>query len=545
MGTATINEWRYYKSGGTSWTASGSPTSTTLYAGGSYIACIKFTTQSGGYVSNNVKICLNVVRMSGGSTSTSLYCKIGTTAPSTTPQNPYTDSAIGALGSYTTMSCSNITYNSQQFTHTFNFSQLQPGKTYYLWIYGGNGVQLYAHSYYNAVMYGETSPFAPSSVTRATSYHGFYSGSVSFSVTSKSSAYAFIKPDGGSAYYKKTTSGITSGSIIVDQDTSTTALSKTYYLTMIPGYSQSSYSGSVSAYTTIHAPRYAFKAYVNSSSPIEIDSYNYSTPKPTSVPSGYSFQGWSSSASSYTVSYSGSSWSTSFDNVTRYAVFYKAATTSCTLNIEGTTKTASKQSKNYIYGTGTSTTAGSPTYTNCTNPTHSGYDFLGWSTSSSSVSTTYDDPQEALDAGYSGTLYAVFYRELPGTTVTLNANGGSMSYTTAEKIITPIYLYGDGDARGGNTSYHPSSSVVPTRSGCTFLGWSTSSSATYVSYDSTIEALDTGYSGTLYAVWEQNGGVRIFTSSTSSSLYAVYICSGGSWGYYAPYVYDGGWKPVG
>lgn len=458
MGTATINGWRYYQSGGTTWTASGSPTSTTLYAGGSYIACITFTTQSGGYVSNNVKICLNVVRMSGGSTSTSLYCKIGTKAPTTTPQSPYNDTAVGRLGDWTTMNCSGITYNSQQFTHTFNFSELQPGKTYYLWIYGGNGVQLYAHSYYNAIMYGEVSPFAPSSVTRATNYHGFYSGNVSFSVKSSSSAYPFVKPVGGSAFYKKSDSAITSGDIIIDQDTSTTDLVKTYYLTMIPGYSQSSYSGSASSYIPIYAPRFAFKLYDRSSSPIEITSADYNTLPSRSAPSGYTFLGYSSSSTSTSIANSGgASWSTSLDNVTRYAVYRKDASS---------------------------------------------------------------------------------------RSVTLNSNGGSQN-VTATISIAAAYIYGTGTSSGGGTTY-TNGSYIPTRAGYKFIGWGSTASQTTSTYSSAQAALDVGYTGTLYAVWQQDSGVRVFTSSNVSSLYAVYIYNGSSWDYYIPYVHNGSsWQEMG
>lgn len=458
MGTATINEWRYYKSGGTQWTTSGSPTSTTLYAGGSYIACIKFTTKSGGYVSNNVKICLNVVRMSGGSTSTNLYCKIGTKAPTTTPQNPYTDSAIGTLGRYTTMSCSGITYNSQQFIHTFDFSQLQPGKTYYLWIYGGNGVQLYAHSYYNAVMYGETSPFAPASVSRETSYHGFYSGSVSFSVTSSTAAYPFVAPVGGSTFYKKSDSAITSGSIIVDQDTSTTDLVKVYYLTMIPGFSQAAYSGSVVGYLPIYAPRFAFKLYDRSSSPVEITSADYNTLPSRDAPSGYSFLGYSSNSSSTSITNSsGASWSASLDNVTRYAVYRKDASSK---------------------------------------------------------------------------------------SITLNANGGS-SNVTATMSIAAAYIYGTGATSGGDVTY-TNGSYTPSRTGYKFLGWGKTVSQTTSTYSSAQAALDAGYTGTLYAVWQQNSGARVFTSASSSSLYIAYVYNGSSWDYYIPYVHNGSsWQEMG
>lgn len=547
------NSWTSVSSGGTyAFGRSGT---------GHWVTILQFKVPTG--VSNITGITLYVNSYStvgnGYTTQAKLNSATPNNATTTTPAQWLNHTALSTSTTYTgqNYSSNGSTLKTVSYTFSSGLSSLTAGKTFFIWIYGTSASSYSEGKYTSASPYinitystGSTTPTTPTvvtpSVTRSTTYRGFYSTSQNYAFRSSTAGYVYAKTSSESAYQKMTQSKTTSVTVSFPQDTSTTSLYKTYYGTVVTNdYSSSTYSGSLS-HTTFYVPRFAFQAYSGSPTAFEIDSYNYATPKPEQIPVGYTFQGWATSSSSYTVDYSGASWSPDYDGRVRYAVFKKTtAAASVTLNNQGTTTTASKETATYLYGTG-STTPGSSSYTNCTNPSRSGYDFLGWSTSSSSTSATYDNAQEALDAGYSGTLYAVFRKDFPGTEVTLNANGGQSNYTTAEKIITPIYLYGNGNSTGGNTAYYPSSSVIPTRSGCDFLGWSTSPSATYVSYDSTIEALDAGYTGTLYAVWEQNGGVRIYTSSTSSSLYAVYIYNDSSWGYYAPYVYNGNsWQGTG
>ena len=464
MANCTINSWKYCPSGASSWTKSGAPTSVTLYAGGSYIACVAFTTPSFQGTSKQVTLKFNVVRMSSGSTSTSLYCKIGTVNPGSTPLDPYSDTAIGALGSYTTMSCSGITYNSQQFTHTFTFNYLQPSTTYYLWIYGGNGIQLYKHASYNVISIDSMNQtYAPTSVTRSISYSGFYGSDQTFTANSSTAGYYLATtgtPSSSTAkWYKRptSTSNATSCTFVVDKDTTTTSLYKTYHLTVIPNCN-GTYTGASSNYKTFYAPRFAFKGYVNSSTPTEINSYSYSSLTSPKTISGYTFQGWASSSTSTSVTNSsGASWATSLNNVTRYAVYKKPAST---------------------------------------------------------------------------------------TTVTLNANGGSISSTSASKTVSAAYIYGTGSTSGGTVSY-TNGMLNPTRPGYDFLGWVVDGDITF--FQTPKEALDAGYSNvTLGASWRENGGVRIFTSENESSLYIAYIYNGSSWDHYIPYVYDGSsWQEIG
>lgn len=132
---------------------------------------------------------------------------------------------------------------------------------------------------------------------------------------------------------------------------------------------------------------------------------------------------------------------------------------------------------------------GSTTYTiSSTVPTRSGYTFLGWSKSSSASSASYTGGDK-ITLSSNTTLYAV-WKQNPTTVTTYklsyDANGGS----------------GAPSAQTGSTTYYVSS-TTPTRSGYTFLGWSTSSSASSASYTGG-DKISISKNTTLYAVWKEN-----------------------------------------
>lgn len=117
-----------------------------------------------------------------------------------------------------------------------------------------------------------------------------------------------------------------------------------------------------------------------------------------------------------------------------------------------------------------------------TKPTKAGYTFLGWSTSSTATTATY-----TAGSGYgtnaSATLYAVWSPQ--GYTVSYNANGGNGAPGNQTKTHgTPLRL----------------SLVKPTRTNYTFLGWSTTSTATTAMY-SAGDQYNNNAAVTLYAVW--------------------------------------------
>ncbi|MCR5530334.1 MAG: InlB B-repeat-containing protein [Lachnospiraceae bacterium] len=194
-----------------------------------------------------------------------------------------------------------------------------------------------------------------------------------------------------------------------------------------------------------------------------------STTKPTRT--GYTFQGWATSASG-SVAYAAGATYTSNSAVTLYAV-WKINTYSVTYNANGGSGAPGAQTK--TYGTNLTLSA--------TKPARTGYSFQGWATSASGA--------VAYSAGgtYTGnsaiTLYAVWKADT--YSVTFNANGGS----GAPGAQTKTY--------GVNLTL---SSTKPTRTGHTFQGWATSASGAVV------YAAGATYTGNgalnLYAVWKAN-----------------------------------------
>ena len=205
----------------------------------------------------------------------------------------------------------------------------------------------------------------------------------------------------------------------------------------------------------------------------------------TPTRSGYTFKGWSTSSSATSASYSaGGSFSTNA-NTTLYAVWQKNAATTYTVsyNANGGSGAPSSQTK----------TKDVTLTLSSTKPTRSGYTFLGWSTSSTATSPTYY-AGGSYTANASATLYAVWSYNTPSPTptttytISYNANGGSgaPSSQTKTKDVTLTL-----------------SSTKPTRSGYTFLGWSTSSTATSPTYYAG-GSYTANASATLYAVWSYN-----------------------------------------
>lgn len=139
-----------------------------------------------------------------------------------------------------------------------------------------------------------------------------------------------------------------------------------------------------------------------------------------------------------------------------------------------------------------------------TKPTRTGYDFQGWATSSTASSASYKAGGSYTD-NKAVTLYAVW--KLKEYKVTYNANGGS-------------------GAPSAQTKYHGKtltlSSTKPTRTGYTFQGWATSSTASGAAYNAGGSYTD-NKAVTLYAVWKlkeykvayhANGGSGVPLSQT-------------------------------
>lgn len=201
-----------------------------------------------------------------------------------------------------------------------------------------------------------------------------------------------------------------------------------------------------------------------------------SSTKPTR--SGYTFLGWSTSSTAvYPLYYSGGSYTVNA-SATLYAVWsYNAPTVyTITFNANGGSGAPSSVTK----------TDGVTLYLPSTEPTRTNYAFLGWSTSSTATSPTYY-AGGSFTRNANTTLYAVWEYAPATYRVYYNANGGSGAPSSQIKTYDLSLTL---------------SSTIPTRSGYDFLGWSTSNTATSVTYDPG-DSYTTNASVTLYAVWEE------------------------------------------
>ena len=156
-------------------------------------------------------------------------------------------------------------------------------------------------------------------------------------------------------------------------------------------------------------------------------------------------------------------------------VYYYEKTYTVSFNANGGSGAPSSQTKSH---TKTLTLSS-------TKPTRTGYDFKGWSTSSSATSASYS-AGGSFTTNANTTLYAVWAKSK--YTISYNANGGSGAPSSQTKTY------------GLDLTL---SSTTPTRSGYTFKGWGTSSSSTTASYQPGGKYTSNS-SATLYAVWQKD-----------------------------------------
>ncbi len=197
-----------------------------------------------------------------------------------------------------------------------------------------------------------------------------------------------------------------------------------------------------------------------------------SSTKPTR--SGYTFRGWATAPDSTSVTYlSGSTYANNF-STTLYAVWNPNRYT-VTFNANGGSGAPSAQTK----------VQGTPLTLPTQQPTRAYHTFLGWSTDPNATAATYQSGGQYKNNGDT-TLYAVWNPDR--YTVTFDANGGSGAPSAQTKLHGVTLTL---------------STQQPTRSGYTFLGWSTNSDATTVTYESGDSYTING-DRTLYAVWERS-----------------------------------------
>lgn len=151
---------------------------------------------------------------------------------------------------------------------------------------------------------------------------------------------------------------------------------------------------------------------------------------------------------------------------------------------------------------------GTPLTLSSTKPTKSNYTFLGWNTSSTATGSQYN-AGGSYTANSDATLYAIWRAPV---TLAYNANGGS-----GQPGNTNDYVYNSTTSKSLTVS-----STSPTRTGYTFKGWNTSSTATTASYQAgSSVSVNANSTVTLYAVWSANSYTVTFnanggTTSTAS-----------------------------
>lgn len=226
-----------------------------------------------------------------------------------------------------------------------------------------------------------------------------------------------------------------------------------------------------------------------------------STTKPTR--SGYTFIGWGLSSTDTSVNYSAGANYTTNASDTLYAIWKKTITLS--YNSNGGSGAPSSSSAT-VYNATTS-----KTFTvSSTKPTRTGYNFKGWSKSSSASSADYVSGN-SITLSSSDTLYAVWSKKT--YTVSYNANGG----TGAPSSQTKTY----GVTLTLSTTKPTRASLVEedTITTYTFKGWATSSTATSATYKAG-SSYTANASATLYAVWGEN--------ETDITYDIIYNTQGGS-----------------
>ena len=248
----------------------------------------------------------------------------------------------------------------------------------------------------------------------------------------------------------------------------------------------------------------SYNANGGSGAPTAITKYygeNITIPSTTPTRNGYTFKGWGTTINDTTPKYQPGSTYTSNSGRTLYAIWESNSPSTYTVsyNANGGSGAPASQTK----------TKDVILTLSSIKPTRNGYSFMGWSTSSTATAPTYSAGGSYTDNA-SVTLYAVWsYNSTPTPTpvttytVSYNANGGSGAPASQSKT------------EGTNLVL---SSATPYRSGYRFLGWSTSSTATYPTYYAG-STYGRDASVTLYAVWER----------TSSETYTIrYNANGGS-----------------
>lgn len=179
-------------------------------------------------------------------------------------------------------------------------------------------------------------------------------------------------------------------------------------------------------------------------------SYTFTLSSTTPTRSGYTFLGWSKSSSATSASYAAGGTITVSINTRLYAIWKKTITVS--YNANGGSGAPSSQSAT-IYNATTSYT-----FTlSSTKPTRAGYIFLGWGTSSTATSASYQ-PGATVTLTSSLALYAVWQPDATlGVSTSSTENSYTISTSVNAEVTRQVKIYQDGtliatkDVKGSNS----------------------------------------------------------------------------------------------
>lgn len=232
-------------------------------------------------------------------------------------------------------------------------------------------------------------------------------------------------------------------------------------------------------------------------------SYNHTLSSGTPAKTGYTFTGYRSSIDSLLYSPGDTISLTSANRTaTLTAEWAENHSYSIEYNMNGGSGTIATQSNTTTATSWTTTLSG-------TSPSRSGYNFKGWSTSSTATTATYQ-PSGSITVTTSQpnvVLYAV-WAETYTYVITVNCNGGSNCDSGYGPVVTE------------NSSYshtHTLSSTEPTKSGYVFNGYQSSVGSTTYLQGQSVTLSSSMRQVTLTAQW-----VKVTTYSVN------YNCQGGT-----------------
>ena len=229
-------------------------------------------------------------------------------------------------------------------------------------------------------------------------------------------------------------------------------------------------------------------------SQVKVDEQDLTLSMDIPTRTGYSFLGWSTSNTATTATYEPGASYTQNSAVTLYAVWIDdikpTPATAITTNNITTNTISTKASGSTDYGSGLAGYKYSTNNTTWSETTTNYYEFKNLA-----VNTTYTLYAKAVDnAGNESESRQITRKTLATYTVSYDANGGTgapVAQTKTEGITLQL------------------STAIPTRTGYTFLGWSTSNTATSATYGTGANYTQNS-SAILYAVWKD-----ICTDATS------------------------------